>query len=31
MIAVIHSLFAADSAAEVERRARAFSDLFISN
>lgn len=29
MIAVVHALFAADSAAEVERRARAFSDLFI--
>jgi thiamine-phosphate pyrophosphorylase len=28
MIAVIHALFAADSAAEVERRARAFSALF---
>ncbi|UTW06588.1 thiamine phosphate synthase [Pseudomonas benzenivorans] len=28
MIAVIHALFAADSAAEVERRARAFSTLF---
>lgn len=28
MIAVIHGLFAADSAAEVERRARAFSALF---
>ncbi|UQY35765.1 thiamine phosphate synthase [Pseudomonas fulva] len=31
MIAVIHALFAADSAAEVERRARAFSALFESN
>jgi len=30
MIAVIHALFAADSAAEVERRARAFSALFES-
>lgn len=30
MIAVIHALFAADSAAEVERRARAFSALFQS-
>jgi thiamine-phosphate pyrophosphorylase len=30
MVAVIHALFAADSAAEVERRARAFSDLFIT-
>lgn len=29
MVAVVHALFAADSAAEVERRARAFSDLFI--
>jgi len=28
MIAVIHALFAADSATEVERRARAFSALF---
>ena len=28
MIAVIHALFGADSAAEVERRARAFSALF---
>ncbi|WP_156152760.1 MULTISPECIES: thiamine phosphate synthase [Pseudomonas] len=28
MLAVIHALFAADSAAEVERRARAFSALF---
>ena len=28
MVAVIHGLFAADSAAEVERRARAFSALF---
>ena len=31
MVAVIHGLFGADSAAEVERRARAFSDLFTSN
>ena len=31
MIAVIHALFAADSAAEVERRARAFSALFAHN
>ncbi|MDD1507133.1 thiamine phosphate synthase [Pseudomonas sp. CNPSo 3701] len=31
MIAVIHALFAAESAAEVERRARAFSALFESN
>lgn len=31
MVAVIHGLFGADSAAEVERRARAFSALFISN
>lgn len=31
MIAVIHALFAADSATEVERRARAFSALFESN
>lgn len=28
MVAVIHALFAADSATEVERRARAFSTLF---
>src|SRR5690606_22388784 len=28
LIAVIHALFAADSAAEVERRALAFSQLF---
>jgi thiamine-phosphate pyrophosphorylase len=28
LVAVIHALFAADSAAEVERRARAFSALF---
>lgn len=28
MVAVVHALFAADSAAEVERRARAFSALF---
>ncbi|MND57157.1 Thiamine-phosphate synthase [compost metagenome] len=28
MVAVIHALFGAASAAEVERRARAFSDLF---
>ncbi|MEX6503394.1 thiamine phosphate synthase [Pseudomonas zhanjiangensis] len=28
LVAVVHALFAADSAAEVERRARAFSDLF---
>ena len=31
MIAVIHALFAADSPAEVERRARAFSALFDAN
>lgn len=31
MVAVIHALFAADSPAEVERRARAFSALFESN
>ncbi|MDX1297818.1 MAG: thiamine phosphate synthase [Pseudomonas sp.] len=31
MVAVIHGLFAADSAAEVERRARAFSALFNPN
>jgi thiamine-phosphate pyrophosphorylase len=31
MVAVVHGLFGADSAAEVERRARAFSELFISN
>ncbi|MCY1183468.1 Thiamine-phosphate synthase [compost metagenome] len=28
MVAVIHALFAAENAAEVERRARAFSQLF---
>jgi len=28
MVAVIHALFAAENAAEVERRARAFSELF---
>lgn len=28
MVAVIHGLFGADSASEVERRARAFSELF---
>lgn len=31
MVAVVHGLFGADSAAEVERRARAFSDLFITD
>lgn len=31
MVAVVHGLFSADSAAEVERRARAFSDLFITH
>lgn len=31
MVAVVHGLFGADSADEVERRARAFSALFISN
>ncbi|WP_070884129.1 thiamine phosphate synthase [Pseudomonas argentinensis] len=31
MVAVIHALFAADSPAEVERRARAFGALFESN
>lgn len=31
MVAVVHGLFAADSAAEVERRARAFSALFITH
>lgn len=31
MVAAIHGLFAADSAAEVERRARAFSALFNPN
>jgi thiamine-phosphate pyrophosphorylase len=31
MVAVVHGLFGADSAAEVERRARAFSALFIPN
>lgn len=30
MLAVVHSLFAADSAEDVERRARAFSQLFSS-
>lgn len=31
LIAVVHALFAADSANEVERRARAFSELFTIN
>ncbi|MFP6850669.1 MAG: thiamine phosphate synthase [Pseudomonas sp.] len=31
MVAVVHGLFGADSAAEVERRARAFSALFTPN
>ncbi len=31
MVAVVHGLFGADSAAEVERRARAFSDLFTTD
>ena len=31
MVAVIHGLFGADSAAEVERRARAFSALFANH
>lgn len=31
MVAVIHALFGADSAAEVERRARAFSALFATH
>ena len=31
MVAVVHGLFGADSADEVERRARAFSDLFNPN
>lgn len=31
MVAVVHGLFGADSAAEVERRARAFSELFNQN
>ena len=31
MLAVVHGLFGADSADEVERRARAFSDLFNPN
>lgn len=31
MVAVVHGLFGADSAAEVERRARAFSALFITD
>ena len=30
MVAVVHGLFGADSASEVERRASAFSDLFIT-
>jgi thiamine-phosphate pyrophosphorylase len=30
MVAVVHGLFGADSASEIERRARAFSDLFIT-
>ena len=31
LIAVVHALFAADTASEVERRARAFSELFATN
>lgn len=31
LIAVVHALFAADSSSEVERRARAFSELFARN
>ena len=31
LIAVVHALFAADSSSEVERRARAFSELFAHN
>jgi thiamine-phosphate pyrophosphorylase len=31
MVAVVHALFAADSASEVERRANAFSELFASS
>ncbi|MCQ4308152.1 thiamine phosphate synthase [Pseudomonas stutzeri] len=31
LVAVVHALFAADSASEVERRARAFSELFAGN
>ncbi|MCQ4311225.1 thiamine phosphate synthase [Pseudomonas stutzeri] len=31
LIAVVHALFAAESASEVERRARAFSELFAGN
>lgn len=31
MVAVVHALFAADSPSEVERRARAFSALFVGN
>jgi thiamine-phosphate pyrophosphorylase len=31
LVAVVHALFAAESASEVERRARAFSELFAGN
>lgn len=31
LVAVVHALFAAESASEVERRAHAFSELFASN
>lgn len=31
LVAVVHALFAADSSSEVERRARAFSELFAHN
>ncbi|MEK0361069.1 thiamine phosphate synthase [Pseudomonas sp. CBC3] len=31
LVAVVHALFATDSASEVERRARAFSELFAGN
>jgi len=30
-VAVVHALFAAESAREVERRARAFSELFVGD
>jgi thiamine-phosphate pyrophosphorylase len=31
LVAVVHALFAAESASEVERRAHAFSELFAGN
>ena len=31
LVAVVHALFAAESAREVERRARAFSELFVGD